>query len=175
MSCSYEPPLGVAAMPRGTGTARGGSVGGSSANAGAAAPNNRRTTAPAITAAPTGPRANLFLTAAQPVGGHRYSGDLLSPQPGRQQAARSSHGQTCDALDKRPPADLPVGAQRTKSQRATEVVVSLIRHRDERGLAARLPLRVGRRGAAACAPSTPRRGRRRGRAASRRRAASRPC
>src|SRR5439155_295901 len=33
-----------------------------------------------------------------------------------------SHGQTCDALDKRPPADLPVGAQRTKSERATQIV-----------------------------------------------------
>src|SRR2546427_4712513 len=122
MTCSYDPPLGAAAMPRGAGTARGGSVGGSSANAGAAVPKNTRTTAPAITAAPTGPRTNLFPTAAKPVGGHPYSGDLLSQQPRRQRAGRSSYGQTCDALDKGAPADLPVGAQRTKTQRATEIV-----------------------------------------------------
>src|SRR6266702_427561 len=115
MSCAYEPPLGAAGMPRGAGTARGG-VGGSSANAGAAAPKNTRTTAPAIRAAPTGPRANRFPTGAKPVGGQPYSGELLSQQPRRQRAVRSSYGQTCDALEKRAPADLSVGAQRTTSQ-----------------------------------------------------------
>src|SRR6266516_4735688 len=121
MRCAYEPPLGAAGMPRGAGTSRGG-VGGSSANAGAAVPKNTRTTAPAITAAPTGPRANLFPTAAKPVGGQPYSGELLSQQPRRQRAVRSSYDQTPDAIDKRAPAVLPMGAQRTKGQLAAEIV-----------------------------------------------------
>src|SRR5437867_6032285 len=121
MSCWYESPLGAAGMPRGAGTARGG-VGGSSANAGAAAPKNTRTTAPAITAAPTGPRANLFPTAAKPVGGHRHSGDLLRPQATRREAVRSSYGQTCAAAGNAGQPILTMDGQRTKSQRAPEIV-----------------------------------------------------
>src|SRR5437867_1647998 len=98
MIWSYEPPLGVAGMPRGAGTARGG--GGSSARAGAAAPKNTRTTAPAITAALKGRRANLFPTAAKPVAEHRLSGDLPRPQPTRQEPVHSSHDQACDGAGK---------------------------------------------------------------------------
>src|SRR6476619_4460049 len=99
MSLSYDAPLGVAGRPRGAGAARGG-VGGSSASAGAAIPENTRTTAPALTIGHHGPLNNLFPNAANTGGAYRYSGDLVRLRPVRRGPAWSLDDQACDSLRK---------------------------------------------------------------------------